>query len=175
MFQAIFNCKLTLKGINTMNYKSDNLEFIKPLSISGYARLYEFQNGIRELEDFFIDLEVNLESIELFANEYATVLYFEFDYEDFEILTNITNRFQLYRFLNEHFPVRSREIDWMFDEFIHQTLSRISRNKESKKTLLKLALDDENDILRYPSHDFFCLSHDLMATNKVPELQVLED
>lgn len=174
VFQAIFNCNLTLKGINTMNYKSNNLKFIKPLSISGYARLYEFQDGIRKMEDFFIDLEVNLESVEIFANEYATVLYFEFDFEDFDVLTKRTNRFQLYRFLDEHFPVRSREIDWMFDEFIQQTLSGIFQNKESKKTVLKLALDDGNSVLNYPSHDFFCLSHDLMATKKVPELQALE-
>ena len=157
-----------------MNYKSDNLKFIKPLSNSGYARLYEFQDEVRQLEELFIDMGANLNSIELSANEYATVLYFKFDYEDFNILTNKSKRFQLYRHLHKNFPVRSREVDWMFDKFIHQTLSGIYQNRESKQTVLGLALDDESAILSYPSHDFFCLSHDLMATNKVPELQALQ-
>jgi len=174
VFQTIFNCNLTLKGINTMNYKSDKLKFIKPLSNSGYARLYEFQDGIRKLENFLINIGTSLDSVELFANEYATVLYFTFNYEDFNTLTNRSNRFQLYRFLCKNFPVRSREVDWMFDKFIHQTLSGIFQNKESKQTVLKLALDDESEILSYPSHDFFCLSHDLMATKKIPELQALD-
>ena len=174
MFQAIFNCNLTYKGINNMNYKIDKLKFIKPLSNSGYARLYEFQSEVRQLEELFIDMGANLNSIELFANEYATVLYFNFDYEDFKILTKKSKRFQLYQHLYENFPVGRREVDWMFDNFIHQTLSGIRRDRESKQTVLKLALDDENEVLRYPSHDFFCLSHDLMATKKVPTLEALE-
>ena len=157
-----------------MNYLSDELKYIKPLSISGYARLYEFQDGVKRLEELFSDMGTTLNSVSLFANEYATVLYFKFDYEDFNILTNKSKRFQLYRHLHKNFPVRSREVDWMFDKFIHKTLSGIYQNRESKQTVLGLALDDESAILSYPSHDFFCLSHDLMATNKVPELQALE-
>ena len=157
-----------------MNYLSDELKYIKPLSISGYARLYEFQDGVKRLEELFSDMGTTLNSVSLFANEYATVLYFKFDYEDFNILTNKSKRFQLYRHLHKNFPVRSREVDWMFDKFIHQTLSGIYQNRESKQTVLGLALDDESAILSYPSHDFFCLSHDLMATNKVPELQALQ-
>ena len=63
VFQTIFNCNLTYKGINNMNYKSDNLKFIKPLSNSGYARLYEFQSEVRKLEKIFIDMGANLNSI----------------------------------------------------------------------------------------------------------------
>jgi hypothetical protein len=157
-----------------MNYLSDELKYIKPLSISGYARLYEFQDGVKRLEELFSDMGTTLNSVSLFANEYATVLYFEFNYEDFKILTDKSNRFPLYGHLQNNFPVRGRVLDWMLDDYIQQTLSGIYQDSESNKTVLNLALDDEDYNLIYPSHDFFCLSHDLMATNKVPELQALE-
>jgi len=158
-----------------MEYLSDKLHYIKPFSISAYARLYEFQGGVKNLENLFGEMGLTLNSLSFHANEYATVLYFEFDFGDFKSLTKKSNRYQLYRHLMTKFPVRSRVVDWMFDEYIHQTLSGIYQNPESKKTILSLALDDQSSVLTYPSHDFFCLREDLTVKKKVTELKALED
>ena len=158
-----------------MEYLSDKFKFVKPLSILGYARLYEFQGNVKRLEELFCNMGLTLTSVSFHANEYATVLYFEFDFEDFKSLTKKSNRYELYRHLMTKFPVRSRVVDWMFDNYIQQTLSGVHQDSNGKVTRLELALDDESRVLSYPSHDFFCLSEDLTVNNKVTELAPLED
>ena len=149
-------------------HPSNQWKFAKELSIRTKAQVITFKSKCHLLEEFLFDRGVTINKFSFHGTDYNSYLHLEMKFEDYEILHK--SRWEFYRFLHKHLPINFREIDWMGDKFIHQSISRISQWKDDKKTSLRLVLDYQQHDVEYPSHDFICMSEDVMNANKATEI-----
>lgn len=145
--------------MNTKKYLSDEWEFEQPLSIRTTVQLNQFKATCMALEDFLADKGVTVKQFKFHGTDYNSYLGLELAFEDYEVLKN--ERWDFYRFLHKHLPVNYREIDWMEDPYIHQSLSRLFQLKKDESTHLRLVLDYCQYDVEFPSHDFICMSENL--------------
>lgn len=152
--------------MKTKKYLSNEWKFVKPLSIRTTVQLNEFKATCMALEDFLADRGVTVKEFKFHGTDYNSYLDLELAFEDYEILKN--EQWDFYKFLRKHLPVNYRQVDWMEDSYIQQSLSRLFQLKKDRRTHLRLVLDYCQYEVEFPSHDFICMSEDL---NKVNDLQ----
>lgn len=146
--------------VKKTTYLSKNWVFAKPLSIMGSCRLREFKSACCELENLLESLNVVLTQFDYHAGEYSAALNLNFRLEDGATIEK--HKRVIYWYLNKYLPVTRRQLDWMSDDYIHQCLSYFYTNTTEGYAHLRLVLDFDNTVIEYPSHDFLCMSEDLM-------------
>jgi hypothetical protein len=144
-------------------YLSNQWKFVKPLSIRTSAQLIQFKATCFALEDFLAGKGVTVKEFKFHGTDYNSYLDLELVFEDYEILKK--ERWDFYKFLHRRLPVNYRQMDWMEDPYIQQSLSRLFHFKNDKRTLLRLVLDHCQFKVEFPSHDFICMSEDLNKTD----------
>jgi hypothetical protein len=146
-----------LNSINLERYISSEMKFAEPLSNLSYLRLCEFQEKCRLIEKLFSSIQANLLDFEYCVGNYGTCLYLTFSPESSSSIKK--NRWYLYQFFINYFPVNFRQPDWFYDNFIHQTISSYRESKDGDYVRIKLALNHDQLEIEFPSHDFFCYSY----------------
>jgi hypothetical protein len=146
--------------MSTKKHLSDEWEFVKPLSIRTEVQLIQFKSACAALEDFLSENGITVKKFKFHGTDYNSFLFLELAFEDYESLKN--KRWDFYRFLHRSLPVNFRKIDWFDDTYIQQSLSRLSQLKDEKRTNLILVLDYCQYKVEFPSHDFICMSEDLV-------------
>jgi hypothetical protein len=149
--------------MKSKKYLSNEWKFVKPLSIRTTVQLNQFKATCFALEDFLAEKGVTVKEFKFHGTDYNTYLDLELGFEDDVILKK--ERWDFYRFLHKHLPVNYREIDWMEDPYIQQSLSRLFHFKKDERTHLRLVLDYCQFEVEFPSHDFICMSEDLNRTD----------
>ncbi len=144
--------------MNKKKHLSDEWKFVKPLSIRTEVQLIQFKSACAALEEFLAKKGLHLKKFSFHGTDYNSYLSLNLDFEDFDILMN--ERWDFYRFLHKKLPVNYREIDWMEDFYIHQSLSSVFQSKDNQKTYVNLVLDYCQYEVEFPSHDFICMSED---------------
>jgi len=148
--------------MNTKKYLSDEWKFVEPLSIRSSAHLGIFKSACIDFEDFLIEKGVTLKEFTFHGTDYNSYLSLEVKYEDYEIIKE--QRWSFYAFLEKNLPVNYRKMDWMEDEYIHQSISKLYHFESTQRTCLNLVLDYRQYKVEFPSHDFICMSEDLNKT-----------
>ncbi len=144
--------------MKTKKYLSNEWKFVEPLTIRTSVHLYQLKTSCLALEDFLAEKGITVKEFTFHGTDYNSYLSLELNFEDYEILKK--QRWSFYGFLNKNLPVNYRQMDWMEDEFIHQSISRLYHFKDTKKTSLRLVLDYRQYEIEFPSHDFICMSED---------------
>jgi hypothetical protein len=145
--------------MESKKYLSDEWKFVEPLSIRTSVQLNQLRTSCFALENYLAEIGATVNEFTFHGTDYNSYLWLELNFEDYEILK--MHQWKFYGFLNKNLPVNFRQVDWMEDEFVHQSLSSIYQSQESRKTYLKLVLDYRQYDVEFPSHDFICMSHDL--------------
>lgn len=138
--------------------------FIDPLSNIGKVRLREFLNTFEDLENLFISLGANVTSLSYCVDNWNVFVYFKFDLASGEIL--LKNRKQIYKFFKKKIPLRTVALDWFEVFHLKERASSFNIFRKANYTSLGLVLNDDAPNYAFPSHDFFCLSEDLMVSKK---------
>ena len=145
--------------MKTKKYLSNEWKFVEPLSIRTSVQLNQLRTSCFALEDFLAEKGASLNKFTFHGTDYNSYLWLELNLEDYEILKK--QQWSFYVFLSKNLPVNYRQLDWMDDEFIHQSLSSISQSEDTQKTYIKLVLNYRQYEVEFPSHDFICMSEDL--------------
>lgn len=153
-----------LKTSNLNQYISDQMTFVEPLSVLDSSQLMMFRFNCHLIEKLFNSIEAELLNFEYSAGNYGTNIYLTFSHKSADIIRK--NRWLLYDFFTHIFPVNYRELDWLDDHFIHQSLSNFYEPKSKEFVRLKLALNYDQIDVQFPSHDFFCLCQKELAINE---------
>jgi hypothetical protein len=149
--------------METKKYLSNEWKFVEPLSIRTSAQLRQLRASCFALEDFLAELAVTLKKFTFHGTDYNSYLSLELDFTDYPVLESA--RWDFYGFLIKKLPVNYREVDWMNDFHIHQSLSSIFQSKDDQKTYISLVLNYRQYQVEFPSHDFICMSEDLNRTD----------
>lgn len=149
--------------MKTKKYLSKEWKFVKPLSIRTSVHLNQFRSSCFALEDFLAEKEITVKKFTFHGTDYNSYLSLEIGFDDYDVLES--KRWDFYRFLHKKLPVNYREIDWMNNFHIHQSLSGVFQSKDDQKTYITLVLDYRQYEVEFPSHDFICMSEDLNRTD----------
>ena len=153
--------------MKTKKYLSNEWKFVEPLSIRTSVQLNQLRTSCFALEDFLAEKGASLNKFTFHGTDYNSYLWLELNLEDYEILKK--QQWSFYVFLSKNLPVNYRQLDWMDDEFIHQSLSSISQSEDTQKTYIKLVLNYRQYDVEFPSHDFVCMSEDLNRADGLRE------
>lgn len=148
-------------------YLSNEWKFVKPLSIRTSVQLNQLMTSCFALEDFLVEKGATVNKFTFHGTDYNSYLWLELNLEDYGILQK--QRWKFYGFLNKNLPVKYRQLDWMEDEFIHQSISSVHQSESYQRTFVKLVLDYRQYDVEFPSHDFVCMSEDLNRADGLRE------
>lgn len=153
------------QNYETKTYLYESWEFVEPLSLRSQACLSQFKYKCELLEDFLFEMGAPLKNFSFGTNDYNILLHLDFYLVHYDRIQE--KRFGLYNFLNTRLPISYINYDWMNDYFIRESLSFSCKNDENNYFTIILALNTSNLEAYYPSHDFICMSEDLMNSKKI--------
>lgn len=153
--------------MKTKKYLSNEWKFVKPLSIRTTVQLNHFKATCFALEDFLAEKGITVKKFTFHGTDYNSYLGLEIGFDDYDVLDR--NRWDFYKFLHKKLPVNYREIDWMNDFHLLDSLSSVFQSKNSQKTHISLVLDYRQLEVEFPSHDFICMSEDLNRADGLRE------